>query len=104
MLNPALFAKVKLNFEDRIVVIADVLLGSNVVHDFRFLGSNLMKFLLVYFCRHKGIRHIVLDELQIKMGCKKGEDINTRSNEIFHKHGRDREFLELLRCFLAACD
>jgi hypothetical protein len=71
MLHPALFAKVKLNFENFIVVI-NALLGSNVVHDFRFPGSNLMKFLLVYFRRHKGIRRIVLDELQIKMGCKKG--------------------------------
>jgi hypothetical protein len=64
MLNPALFAKVKVNFEDSIVVIGTSL-ASNIVPDFRFPGSNLMKFLLVY---NKVIRRIVLDEFQIKIG------------------------------------
>jgi hypothetical protein len=67
MLNPVHFAKVMVTFEDRIVVV-DALIRFQYCADFRFPGSNLMKFLLVYSCRHKGIRRIVLDELQIKIG------------------------------------
>jgi hypothetical protein len=52
MLNAALFAKVKLNFEDRIIVIS-ASLGFNIVPDFRFTGSNFIKIFLVSFCRHK---------------------------------------------------
>jgi hypothetical protein len=42
MPNPALFAKVKVIFEDRIIVISASLgnLGFNIVPDFQFSGSN----------------------------------------------------------------
>jgi hypothetical protein len=78
------------------------LLSSNIVPGFRYPGSNFMNFLLIYLCMHKGIHRIVLDELQ--RAARKGQDNNTGSNGIFHKRGRNREFLELLHCFLAACD